>query len=159
MNWRQTIILIASLIIPQAAGALGAIATAPAISGWYRLLNKPAFNPPAWVFGPAWTVLYLLMGVALFLVWSKTPRTPTANLALIFFAVQLALNVAWSYIFFGLRAPFPALIEIIILWFAILVTVIYFFKVSKAAGALMVPYLLWVTFATVLNGAIWLLNK
>lgn len=150
--------LIISIVLPLAAGALGNIATAPAIPDWYQSLNKPVFNPPRWLFGPAWTLLFILMGIALFLVWRKGFNAPGVKLALLVFLIQLALNVLWSFLFFGLRSPLAGLIEIIILWLAILFTVSLFFRVSIPAGILLLPYLGWVTFATVLNGAIVKLN-
>lgn len=159
MDWRQAGKLIGSLAITLGAGALGAMVTSPAISGWYRQLEKPAFSPPNWIFGPAWTFLYILMGIALFLVLRQIPQTTAVNNALILFAVQLTLNIGWSFIFFGLKSPLWAFIEILILWFAILATVIYFFRVSYAAGVLMIPYLVWVTFAAFLNGSVWVLNR
>ena len=159
MDLRQSAKLIISEIIPQAAGIIGALVTAPAISGWYRQLSKPSFNPPSWLFGPAWTILYLLMGVALFLVWRRGSQEQTAKTALMLFGLQLALNVVWSFIFFGLKSPGLAFAEILILWCAILATTVYFFRISRPAGILLAPYLLWVTFAGILNGAIWQLNK
>lgn len=136
---------------------MGALTTAPAIPGWYRGLEKPGFNPPAWVFGPAWTLLYLLMGIALFLVWQKR-RSRGKNAAIAAFAVQLALNIAWSYIFFGFKAPGPAFAEIIVLWAAIFLTIVLFRRVSRPAGIMLIPYIVWVTFAAALNYAIWKLN-
>ena len=145
--------------VPLLAGWLGSLATRPAIAGWYAGLNKPVFNPPGWLFGPAWTVLYILMGLAAYLVWSRGLATPGVKPALAMFLVQLALNVAWSFLFFAARSPLAGFVEIIVLWVAILVTMVLFFRVSPVAGWLMVPYLGWVSFATVLNGAIMLLNR
>ncbi|MGQ9708290.1 MAG: TspO/MBR family protein [bacterium] len=150
--------LIISIALPLAAGALGNIATMPAIPTWYQGLNKPAFNPPRWLFGPAWSLLYILMGIALFLVWRRGFSNPEVKLALLVFLIQLVLNVIWSFLFFGLRSPIAGLIEIVILWLAILLTLILFFRVSVPAGVLLLPYLGWVTFASVLNGAIVKLN-
>lgn len=148
-----------SIGLPLAAGALGSLATRPAIAGWYATLNKPPFNPPGWLFGPAWTVLYILMGIAAWLVWSRGLAAPGVKPALVLFLVQLALNVAWSFLFFAARSPLAGFVEIILLWVAILVTMVLFFRVSPAAGWLMVPYIGWVSFAAVLNGAIMLLNR
>ena len=145
--------LIAAIIICQLAGIIGAVFTGPSIPTWYTSLNKPAFNPPAWLFGPVWTLLYLLMGIALYFVWLSPKKQ-----AIGWFIIQLGLNVLWSLIFFGFRAPLFALIEIIFLWYAILFTIIWFYKVSRVAAYLLVPYLLWVSFACVLNLAIVLLN-
>lgn len=139
------------------AAALGNVFTAAAIPEWYAGLDKPAFTPPSWVFGPAWTILYVLMAVAAWRVWVRA-GFGGAPAALTLYFVQLALNAGWSVIFFGLRAPGWALAEIVVLWLAIMATTILFFRHSRLAGWLMVPYLLWVTFAAVLNAAIWWLN-
>lgn len=140
------------------AGTIGSLFTAPAVTGWYEILEKPALNPPSWVFGPVWTILYVLMGVAVFLIWKKGTDRRGVKIALWAFAVQLSFNVAWSAIFFGLKNPGLALVEIIILWLAIVWMILTFSKVSKAATYLVLPYLLWVSFATYLNYAIWVLN-
>jgi len=150
--------LVVSLFVPLLVGVVGGIVTAPAIGAWYTGLKKPAFNPPAAVFGPAWTVLYLLMGVAFFLVWRRAADDPLARFAMAAFGVQLALNLAWSLLFFGLHSPLLGLVDIALLWLAILITIVYFFRVSTAAGVLMLPYILWVTFAAALNFSIWTFN-
>ncbi len=150
--------LAASIVICQLAGALGAVFTVQSIPTWYAQLNKPAFSPPNWVFAPAWTTLYFLMGIALYLVWSKGVETKGAKLALGVFGVQLALNAAWSIIFFGLRSPSLAFLEIIALWASILATTILFYKISKPAGLLLAPYLAWVAFAAALNYYVAILN-
>jgi len=147
--------LIAAVLFCQAAGFLGSLATTPSIGGWYKSLAKPSFNPPNWVFGPVWTTLYLLRGIALFLVWRLGLKTEGVQAALILFLIQLALNTLWSILFFGLHQPLPALIEIIVLWAFILWTMIKFFGLSRPAGWLLVPYLLWVSFASVLNFFLW----
>ncbi len=139
------------------AGGLGAIATTPEIEGWYATLEKPSWNPPGYVFGPVWTTLYLMMAVAAWLVW-RPAGFKTATLPLVLFAVQLVLNVAWSWIFFGLHQPGWAFVEIVFLWLAIVATIVAFLRCSRAAGWLLVPYLAWVSFASVLNYAIWQLN-
>ena len=139
------------------AGALGAIATTTEINGWYRTIAKPAWNPPDFVFGPVWTTLYMMMGVAAWIVW-KPAGFRAAVLPLTLFAVQLGLNVAWSWIFFAMHQPGWACVEIVILWLAIVATTVAFFRSSKIAGWLMVPYLAWVSFASVLNFTIWQLN-
>jgi tryptophan-rich sensory protein len=141
-----------------AAAAVGSIYTTPAIPGWYASLQKPAWNPPNWVFGPVWTLLYLMMAVAAWLVWRERGFAG-ATLALAFFSLQLVLNALWSIIFFGWRNPALALVEIFFLWAAIFTTMLAFWRVSHAAGWLMWPYLLWVTFAGFLNLAIWKLNR
>jgi len=152
------IMFIASILIPQAIGALGGLLTAPSIGSWYAGLNKPSFNPPDWIFGPVWTALYLMMGIALFLVWKNGLSRKETKQAVVAFFIQLALNLAWSYLFFYLHSPFRAFIDIIALWIAIAATLAAFLKVSRAAGILLVPYLLWVSFAAVLNFFIWRLN-
>lgn len=139
-------------------GSLSGLVTVDAISGWYASLNKPSFNPPNWVFGPAWTVLYILMGLAAGLVWCSEGDAALKRRALMAYAVQLGLNLAWSLIFFGLQAPKLALVEIIVLWIAIVWCIRVFRPVHAVAAYLLVPYLLWVTFASVLNGAIVVLN-
>ncbi len=150
--------LVVSVAVPLLAGVLGGIATSPAIPDWYGTLNKPAFSPPNWLFGPAWTVLYILMGVATFLVWQKGLQTPGVKVALLVFIIQLLLNVIWSFLFFGWRAPVAGLVEIVVLWLAILLTIVLYFRVRPAAGVLLLPYIGWVTFATILNAAIVKLN-
>jgi translocator protein len=124
---------------------------------WYAGLEKPPWNPPSWVFGPVWTTLYVLMGVAAWLVWDRSGAGASAALTL--FVVQLVLNAAWSWLFFGLQSPGLALIEIVVLWALIVATTMLFWRVRAGAGALMLPYLAWVTFATALNFEIWRLNS
>jgi len=149
--------LVPFILICLAAGGLGAIVTTPEIDGWYRTIVKPEWNPPDWVFGPVWTTLFVLMGISAWLVWKpsgfKAAATPLA-----LFAAQLTLNVAWSWIFFGKHQIGWAAIEIIILWAAILATTVAFFGHSKLAGWLLIPYLGWVSFASILNFTIWRLN-
>ncbi|HYD93211.1 MAG TPA: TspO/MBR family protein [Candidatus Paceibacterota bacterium] len=149
--------LVIFVLISQGAGLLGSFFTASAIDSWYASLVLPAVAPPNWVFGPVWTLLYLFMGIALWLVWRKRAEKKT-YLAYSLFGIQLILNTLWSYIFFGLQNPAAAFIEIIILWIAILGTVVVFTKASRTAGILLAPYLLWVTFAAYLNLQIWQLN-
>jgi len=149
---------VVSIVICQLAGFVGAYFNTPAIPTWYNTLKKPYFTPPNSVFSPVWIALFFLMGISLYLVWRDPFKLQTKKSAIILFAIQLALNIFWSIIFFGLRAPFEAFIEIIVLWLAILLTIIVFFRVSKLAGVLMIPYLLWVSFAAVLNFFLWKLN-
>ncbi len=149
---------IVSVAICQAAGFIGSIFTTPAIPTWYAALRKPAFNPPNWLFGPVWTILFLLMGIALFLVWRRPLSEPKVKTALALFAVQLALNVLWSILFFGLRSPLAGFTEILVLWVFILLTIISFYRVSTLAGVLLIPYILWVSFAAILNYHLWRLN-
>jgi tryptophan-rich sensory protein len=140
------------------AGFLGSMFTAESVSTWYTTLQKPAFTPPNWVFGPAWTLLYVLMGISLFLIWRKGFENKEIRIGMAIFGVQLFLNFLWSLLFFGLRSPLLGLLEIIPLWIAILATIIYFYRISKKASYLLVPYLAWVTFATLLNYYILILN-
>jgi tryptophan-rich sensory protein len=143
----------------QLAGVIGGLFTASSVGTWYATLTKPSFNPPNWLFSPVWITLYFLMGVALFLVWRQGLQTEGVKIALIVFGLQLALNTLWSLLFFGLKMPLLAFIEILILWCLILITILKFKKISKLAGLLLVPYLLWVSFAAVLNFFLWHLNR
>lgn len=137
--------------------AMGSVATVPGVEGWYATLNKPPWTPPGWIFGPVWTLLYIAMAVAAWLVW-RPQGWSGAKVPLTLFGVQLALNLAWSWLFFGLRSPGLGLADIILLWVAIAATLVVFWRRSKLAGALFVPYLAWVTFASGLNYSIWRLN-
>lgn len=150
--------LIASILICEAAGVAGSIFTTPKISTWYASLNKPSFNPPSWIFGPVWTALFLLMGIALYFVWEAAAKNKKAKEAAAIFGIQLALNILWSYLFFGLQNPFYALIEIFVLWLAILAAIIAFNKIDKKAAYLLLPYILWVSFAAFLNFSLWKMN-
>ena len=150
--------LLTSIIVCQLAGLIGSIATTPAIPTWYAALIKPTLAPPNWVFAPVWTTLFLLMGISAFFVWRRRLNAPGVKLALGIFAVQLVINILWSFAFFGLRSPLAGLFVIAVLWAAILVTVIAFFRISRAGGALLIPYLLWVSFAALLNALILVLN-
>ena len=151
--------LILAVTLPLAVGGLSGFATASGVASWYPTLAKPSFNPTAWVFGPTGTVLYIQMGVALFLVWQQGQNTQGVRLALFVFGVQLMLNALWSIIFFRMQSPGWAFAEIILLWSAIIATLWAFWRVMPAAGWLLVPYLAWVSFAAVLNGSIWFLNR
>jgi len=139
-------------------GFTSGFATASSITGWYQTINKPSFNPPNWIFGPMWTLLYILMGVAAALVWYEGLDRKVVKTALTIFGIQILLNGLWSVLFFGLQNPAIALIEIIVLWVLILICIIKFIKIKNVAGYLMIPYLLWVSFATILNASIWYLN-
>jgi translocator protein len=154
---RSWLVLAGLLVVCFGVAALGSVFTSSAMPEWYMSLEKPAFNPPSWVFGPVWTLLYAMMAVAAWLVWREA-GFDGATPALSMFFVQLALNLAWSGIFFGLREPGWAMLEILALWGAIVVTMVLFFRHSSVAGWLLAPYLLWVSFAAVLNAAIWRLN-
>ncbi len=151
--------LIISLVACQCAGIIGSFFTISSISTWYTTIHKPNFTPPNWVFGPAWITLYILMGIAAFLVWRKGLDRPGVAGALTLFLVQLILNACWSVAFFGFQSPPAGFIIIVLLWLTILFTMLRFFKLSVAAGALLTPYILWVTFASVLNFYIWKLNS
>lgn len=150
--------LLASVAICFAAAGLGSQLTVASLEPWYAELKKPAFNPPDRVFGPVWSLLYLLMAISAWLVWRERDRAAVRG-ALSLFGIQLVLNVAWSGCFFYLQRPGLALGEIVLLWLAILATIVSFFRVARAAGALLVPYWLWVSFASVLNFALWRLNS
>ena len=148
--------LIFCVALPLLAGSIGSYFTSPSIPTWYASLVKPVFNPPSWVFGPVWTTLFIMMGVALYLVLQKNAKNKKEAYA--FFGIQLFLNVLWSFLFFGLHSPLLAFIEIIFLLAAILATMYFFNRISKTASYLLIPYALWVSFATVLNFSLYLLN-
>jgi len=150
--------LIISIVICQLAGVIGSFFTMDAIPVWYDTLAKPSFNPPSSVFGPVWIFLYLLMGISLFLVWKEDLKNKQVKTAFMIFMIQLVFNAAWSIVFFGMRSPVGGLIVIVILWILILITTLKFLKISKTAGMLLVLYLLWVTFAAILNYSIFTLN-
>ena len=145
------------ILIPLAIGGISGFATASSINDWYVSLNKPSFNPPNYLFAPVWTCLYLLMGISLFLIW-KSPTGQDRNNALIVFAIQISLNFIWSFIFFKFRLSGLAFLEILFLWSSILLMIIIFSRISKPAAYLQIPYLFWVSFASILNAAIWRLN-
>jgi tryptophan-rich sensory protein len=147
-----------AILICEAAGIIGSIFTMDSISTWYVSLVKPALNPPSWVFGPVWTLLYALMGIAAFIVWKKAGSERRGNQALWIFGFQLLLNTTWSIAFFGLQDPGLALANVVLLWASIVWSMICFYKISKTAAWLLLPYLLWVSFASYLNYSIWLLN-
>ena len=158
MDWGKAAMFIAAILLCQAAGLIGSVFTAPAIANWYAGISKPAFNPPNWVFAPVWTALFILMGISLFLVWEKGLEKKENRLAVSVFGIQLLLNVVWSVLFFGLQNPFLGFLEIIILWFAILANIVLFYRISRKAGCLLIPYILWVSFAAILNYNILILN-
>ncbi len=152
--------LVGACAVSLSAGLIGSLVAANGgFSAWYLTIQKPSFTPPNWVFGPVWIVLYLLMGIAAFLVWQKGLGHRAVRIALIWFLVQLALNAAWSPVFFGLHRIGLALLVIVLLWVAIAVTVHRFFRISPPAGWLLMPYLFWVSFAVILNASIWSLNR
>jgi len=148
--------LLLSLVLPQLAGAIGALFTVKAIPTWYMYLNKPSFSPPNWIFGPAWLTLYLLMGVAVYLNWIKKTKQAKFNVRLFF--IHLFFNFIWTPVFFGAKNPLFALFIIILIWLFIITMIIKFWNVNKLSSLLLVPYLFWVTFASLLNFYIWRLN-
>jgi tryptophan-rich sensory protein len=151
-------LLILCIAIPLVIGFIGSIATLPAITGWYAGLNKPAFNPPGWLFGPVWTLLYILMGIALFLVVKNGVDTAPVRRAVLVFAAQLLANLAWSFLFFGMHSIILGLLDILLLFFLIVATMILFRRISPVAAYLLIPSICWVTFASLLNAMIGILN-
>jgi len=147
------------VLVCELAGVIGSIFTSGSIPGWYAGLAKPSFNPPGWVFAPVWTVLYALMGIAAYLVYEKRQGRKDVGRALTIFASQLGLNVAWSIVFFGAHQILGAVIVIVLLWALILATIWLFSRISRAAAYLLIPYILWVSFASVLNISLYTLNR
>lgn len=155
MIHNRWVVLAGLIVLCLVAGFAGSVASMDAIPNWYAYINKPSWNPPNWIFAPVWTILYIMMAVAAWRVWLTRDRVKPA---LVLFFIQLALNVLWTLIFFGMRSPGGALIEVVPFWAAILATTLAFFGRDTWAGLLFVPYLAWVSFAAVLNFAIWRLN-
>lgn len=151
--------IVLSILVCQAAGVLGAIFTSTSVSTWYTWLIKPEFTPPGSVISAVWIILFTLMGISLFLVWREGLNRPEVRNALYIFAVQLIVNILWSGAFFGLRSPMAGMIVIAVLWALILITIIRFWPISRTAALLLVPYILWVSFAAFLNYSIWRLNS
>lgn len=154
----NTFKLIIAIAIPLVVGGTSGFFTITGVDSWFQTVNKPSWNPPNWIFGPVWTTLYALMGVALFLVWKSDGSDILKKTAIALFAVQMILNFFWSFIFFDQHQIGWALVEIIVLWVSILLTIFAFGNVSKLAAWLLVPYISWVSFATILNYSIWKLN-
>ena len=152
--------IVLAIVVCELAGIVGSAFTISSVSSWYVTLLKPALNPPSWVFGPVWTLLYLLMGISLFLVWENKSEITAKDRkrGLILFSIQLALNALWSIFFFGFHDPALELLDLIALWIAILATMIWFYKISRPAMYLLLPYILWVSFAMYLNYSIYALN-
>jgi translocator protein len=150
--------LIVSIIIVFLAGAVGTVFTLKEITTWYVTLPKPAWTPPNWAFGPVWSFLYVLMGIALFLVWREGLERRDVQIAITVFAVQLVINVVWSLIFFGTHNIAGGLIMVIILWISILINIIVFYRISKPAGLILIPYIIWVSIASYLNYSVFILN-
>jgi benzodiazapine receptor len=151
--------LIIAISIPLLIGFTSGFFTITGAGSWYQTIQKPSWNPPGWVFGPVWTTLYVMMGIALFLIWKSSANKEAKQTAILFFSIQLVLNFFWSFIFFNQQQPGWALVEIIVLWSAILVTIFSFSKINNTAAWLLVPYISWVSFATILNYTIWKLNS
>ena len=152
MNYLKLVISIGVCLL---VGFIAWMLTSTSIDTWYSTLTKPSFNPPNWVFGPAWTILYIMMGIALYLVWNSSNN----RIAITFFMIQLALNFLWSFLFFALENPLIAFIEILLLLGMIILTAVQFYPVSRTAAFLLIPYILWVIFASVLNFSIYWLNR
>jgi len=146
------------MLITLAIGFVASLFTRPQIAGWYSTLNKPSFNPPNWLFAPVWTSIYIMIAIAAYLVWKRRDNTRAYSVAIFIYSVQLALNFSWSIIFFGLHGIWPALIVILLLWVSIILNIRWFNKFNSTAAWLLVPYLAWVSFASLLNLSIYLLN-
>lgn len=155
----NTLKLFLSILLPLAIGTTSGFFTASNVGSWYQTIARPSWNPPNWIFGPVWTALYILMGVALYLVWRSDAAPAVKRVALLLFGLQLILNFFWSIIFFAMHQPGWALIEMGALWLTIIATILAFAPVSRTAAWLLVPYICWVSFAFLLNGAIWRLNS
>lgn len=161
-KWGRAIFFVAACEI---AGMIGSIFTFPEITSWYATLMKPTLNPPSWIFGPVWTLLYALMGIAVFLVWEKHRTTKLKKkrkiieFALWIFVAQLLLNILWSILFFGLHNPALAFLDLVAMWIFIALTMYAFKPINKTSAYLLIPYILWVTFAGYLNFSVWQLNK
>lgn len=156
---RTPLKFVLSIIVCLGAGLVGSVFTIKNIPTWYAWLNRPTFAPPNWLFGPVWTFLYVLMGISLFLVWRQSSSEVKVKRSLILFFVHLFFNILWSIIFFGLHQIFLAFLVILILWLMIVAVISNFYKINKTAAYLLMPYLYWVTFASVLNYSFWLLNR
>lgn len=150
--------LVITIGICEATGIISSLLTASSVSTWYTTLNKPWFTPPGWLFGPAWTTLYALMGIALFWIWNLGLDRKMVRQAVVIFGAQLFLNFIWSPLFFGLQSPLYGLIVIVPLWLAILATIVKFYRLDRKAGLILIPYMTWVSFATPLNYSIFVLN-
>ena len=160
MKLNNSIKLIIDIIIPVAVGAISGFFTSSNVNTWFPTIVKPSFNPPSWLFAPVWTTLYVMMGIALFLVWkNESVAKSLKQKAIIFFAIQMTLNFLWSFTFFEMHEIGWAVVNILLLWIFIIATIFSFAPISKTAAWLLVPYISWVSFASILNIAIWQLNK
>ena len=151
--------LIISIALPLLIGFSSSYFTITGVGSWYQTIQRPSWNPPNWVFGPVWTTLYIMMGIALFMVWKSDENYSLKRIAILLFSIQLIFNFFWSFIFFNQQRPGVAFGEIILLWIFILITIFVFAKVNKTAAWLLVPYISWVSFAAILNYSIWRLNS
>ena len=158
MNKTLTLKFLISILLPLSLGAIAGMFTSQSVPEWYATLNRPSFNPPNWIFGPVWTTLYILMGISFFLIW-KQEASKVRKRAILIFLLQLLLNIAWSFIFFYFNMIGLALVEIILLWISIVMMLVVFYKIKPIASYINIPYLLWVTFATVLNASYYFLNR
>ena len=158
MTIRTFVKLVVAIVITQLSGIICSLFTFSAIPTWYATLTKPELNPPSWVFGPVWTTLYVLMGVSVFLIWQKGWERKDVKVALSVYGIQLVLNALWSIVFFGMQSPGLALVNIALLFISIVLTMVLFYKISRPAMYLLIPYILWVSFASYLNYAIYALN-
>jgi len=154
---KNLLYLLACIVFTMSIGAIGGIATASGVNDWYLTIVKPSFNPPNFLFGPVWSLLYLLMGISFYLIL-QAPKTKLRNQAIYIFLFQLGLNFLWSFIFFKFQLLALAFVEILFIWISILGMILIFRRINKTASNLQIPYLLWVSFASVLNGSIWYLN-
>lgn len=157
MKLNKFLKLLVCLAIPLLVGSIAGLVTSPNIKEWYQFLEKPVFSPPNWIFGPMWTLLYLLMGVGLFLIL-ETEKNKLRDKAVKVFAIQLAFNFVWSFLFFEFRLVGVAFFEILLIWVSVIWMITSFYPINKKAALLQTPYLLWVSFASALNGAVWILN-
>jgi tryptophan-rich sensory protein len=158
MNKTLTLKFLISILLPLSLGAIAGMFTSQSVPEWYATLNRPSFNPPNWIFGPVWTTLYILMGTSFFLIW-KQETSKVRNRAILIFLLQLILNFAWSFIFFYFNMIGLALVEIILLWISIIMMLVVFYKIKPIASYINIPYLLWVSFAAVLNASYYILNR
>lgn len=157
MNLNKFLKVLVCLAIPLLVGSVAGLVTSPNIKEWYQYLEKPVFSPPNWIFGPMWTLLYILMGVGLFLIL-ETEKNKLRDKAVKVFAIQLAFNFVWSFLFFEFRLVGVAFFEILLIWVSVIWMITSFYPINKKAALLQTPYLLWVSFASALNGAVWILN-
>jgi translocator protein len=150
--------LATAIVVCLSAGLIGSVFTSTSLATWYGIIEKPVLNPPSWIFGPVWTILYIMMGISVYLVWRLGLEKKGVRFALKIFGLQLLHNVLWSLLFFGMQNPALALVDIVLLWFTILWSIQLFYRLSRPASYLLIPYISWVSFAIYLNYSIWILN-